>query len=456
MNGSETICAIATPLGTGGIGIIRLSGPLALSIGQALFSSSAFNTAPTPRYVYYGAILHPVTRHPLDEGCMVYFQGPQSYTGEDVVEIQGHSSPFILKTILQACLDSGARLATKGEFTKRAFIHGKMDLTKAESVIDLIHAHSSQAQSVALDHLKGSLHGHIQALRKSLMLLLEHMEGSIDFPDEIEPLDRTHLQEQLQLSYDKIHRILHLQDFGKHIRSGVLCVIVGKPNVGKSSLLNQFLGENRAIVSQIAGTTRDFIEADIELGGLTFRLIDTAGVREAQDTLERLGIKKVKALIEKADVVLWVVDGSQPLDATDEAIYKKIKHKKTYWIVNKCDKPQRLHPKAYSWIKKLDPLLLSAKKGLALETLKKCLYEDFSKKTDAIDLGLLCNVRQSHCLAQAHAALSSLITSLRMGFEDAVLAIDLKQTLLQLGEITGDSVTEEVLDGVFSRFCVGK
>lgn len=447
----DTITAIATPLGLGGIGIIRLSGPQSWAIGLQLTSL----TTPQPRYVYFRSLNHPHSGEKLDEGCVTFFQSPASYTGEDVVEIQVHASPLILKLILEATLALGARLAQAGEFTKRAFIHGKLDLTKAESVIDLIHAQSNQAHAVALNHLKGGLYKQITLMRSRLMRLLEQMEGSIDFPEEVEAIERPYLKSELTQITKTLQHMIRLQDFGKHIQLGVQCVIVGKPNVGKSSLFNQILGENRAIISPIAGTTRDFLEAQIELGGLLFRLIDTAGVRKTTDMIEHLGVKKVHTLLQKADVVLWMVDSSLPLSPEDMAIYDKIKRKKNlYLLLNKSDKKQTIQLPEI--LKNLPQLALSAKKGLHIQALKDRLYQDFSEKTQHLDHGLLCNVRQLHCIKEVKKALSQLLTSLTQGFEDAMLVIDLKQAILHLGEVTGEAMTEEVLDGVFSRFCVGK
>lgn len=446
----DTISAIATPLGLGGIGIIRLSGSESWPIALQLTSLSH---PPQPRFVYLSTLSH--ANQKIDECCITFFKGPSSYTGEDVVEIQVHASPFILKLVLGATLELGARLATPGEFTKRAFIYGKLDLTKAESVIDLIHAENGQAHAVALNHLKGSLYKQISTMRQQLMSLLEQMEGSIDFPDEIDAIDRSHLKDTLKDVSKAIHRMIKLQDFGKHIVSGVNCVIVGKPNVGKSSLFNQFLGENRAIISPIAGTTRDFLEARIELGGLIFKLIDTAGFRKATDSIEHLGISKVRKLIQQADAILWVVDSSTPLNEEDLAIYNKIKHKNHLtMILNKCDKKQkiRLQPDML----KRETIAISAKKGLHLDQLKAHLHKNFVEKIDQADTSLLCNIRQLHCLKETYKNMTHLLTSLDQGFEDAMLVIDLKYAILHLGELTGEEVTEEVLDGVFSRFCVGK
>ena len=389
--------------------------------------------------------------------CSSDLKGPHSYTGEDVVELQVHSSYFILKRILESSLSLGCRLADKGEFTKRAFVNGKIDLTKSESVIDLIHANSEKSHAVALSHLEGHLFNKINDARNGLMLILEQIEGSIDFPDEVDAMDRTEITKQLTAIHSEIQTILSVQDFGAYIQSGVRCLMIGRPNVGKSSLLNALLGKERAIVTDIPGTTRDFLEATIELDGVLFELIDTAGQRESTDKIEAIGITKIHELMSSAHVLFWVLDGSETPQAEDKEILKKIpEHTKTYIVLNKSDKEQVFSLEEFDLKSEWPIINVSAQQQDGLKDLKHQMVADFVKGIEGVDLNLICNVRQIQCLKEVDKRIGSLLSTIQTGYEDDILSGDLKQAILKLGEITGDEFTEEVLDGIFSRFCVGK
>ncbi len=450
----DTIAAIGTPPGVGGIGIIRVSGPDALPIVQKLIPK---NTPLKPRAIHYRTLIHPHTHVPIDEACVLYFKTPQSYTGEDVIEIQAHSSPFILKCILSVLLENGARLAEKGEFSRRAFMNGKLSLREAESLIDRIHARTEKSYHIAIGHLKGHLYNEISRIRKELLKVLEHIEASVDFPDEVDRIDRDAVLATLSQSQKKILEMLQFQDFGKYIHNGVKCVILGSPNVGKSSLLNRLAGENRAIVTPIPGTTRDFVDIAIELGGLIFHFFDTAGIRASTEYIERLGIKKVSGLMQKADMILWVLEGSRPLTQDEYQMAQKMKKKKNVvLILNKSDKKRKLDlPFETPW-KKWPQIWISSKKNCGIHELKELLYHQFVNQYEHINLDLLCNIRQLHCLKDTEKSIKSLIEGLKAGLEEDIVSIDLKAAILKLGELTGDEVTEEVLDGIFSRFCVGK
>ncbi len=452
---NDTIAAIATPLGVGGVGIIRISGDRALEALHLLMPS--LSEPIQPRYVYTSDILHPITKTKLDYGCAIFFKGPHSYTGEDVLEFQVHGNPVILRLILSALLDITIRLANAGEFTKRAFINGKLNLTQVEAIGDLIHAENESSHAVALAHLTGALYETITTMRSDLMRLLEQMEGSIDFPEEVDALDRETLYSTTENLMKRLRRIINLQDYGKHIYSGIKCVIIGKPNVGKSSLLNRLIGENRAIVSTIPGTTRDFIEIKLSLGGLTYELIDTAGLRISQDAIEQRGIRKVQTWIKKADHLLWILDGSRLFDNEDQAIFKKLKRKKNVlMVINKTDKKTRLLIPPLVRNKQWPFVFINTKEADHTYPLTDWLHATYSMQTSPQNLDLLCNVRQINCLKRTANNVQNLITQAHAGFEDAMLVIDIKSAILCLGELTGDEITEEVLDGVFSRFCVGK
>jgi tRNA modification GTPase len=393
----------------------------------------------------------------LDEGCVLYFKAPHSFTGEDVIEFQVHSSPYILKEILTATLDSGARLAREGEFTKRAFLNGKIDLTKAESIIDLIHAEHESAHAVALNHVQGKLQHLIQEMRTQLLLILEQVEGSIDFPDEVDPIDRTEILNVLQVLNERIKTILEMQDYGKILTTGINCVLVGRPNVGKSSLFNALLGEDRSIVTHIPGTTRDYIEGQMSLKGSVVKLFDTAGLRVTEDYIEHLGIQKIQNLITNAHLVLWIIDQSQPLTDEDRAVYEQIKDASTLWILcNKSDEPSAITKDALRSFKAERTLSISAETKEGLTKLKDYFCDTYITKTEELELDIICNVRQQRCLESTKTHLDALIQLIQHPYVDDLLSHDLKQALLALSEITGDAFTEEILDGIFSRFCVGK
>ncbi|MCP4050852.1 MAG: tRNA uridine-5-carboxymethylaminomethyl(34) synthesis GTPase MnmE [bacterium] len=453
-----TIAAIATSPGRGAVGIVRLSGSDSLAIAKKIFFSNGKQIKEyKARYVYNGNIIDYKSRTIIDEVCLIYFRAPNSYTGEDIIEIQGHGSDLIMKMILSTVLDLGAVLAGRGEFTKRAFLNGKKDLTEAESVIDLIEAKSHKAHAVALGHLQGSLYKYISDIRIELISILEHIEASIDFPDEVGTLDRKKTFSELDRINKQVSDILKIQDFGKLTTSGVKCVIAGRPNVGKSSLMNCIIGEERAIVTAVPGTTRDFIDAKIEIGGVIFEFIDTAGLRRSKDFIEKLGVKKVSSLINKADVIIWVLDGSQKLMEDDLKIYSRIKNKNNvYIVINKTDIACKLDIDKFECFDSITKIRMSAKKNKGLSELKTILYNNFIEKIENIDLDLLCNIRQHHCLKAVHKFLKKVKKDIKAGIFDDLLTIDIKEAIQKLGEVTGEDISEEVLDGIFARFCVGK
>lgn len=447
----DTIAAIATPLGIGGIGVIRLSGDDAVTIAST-FVPKPFKFKPNT--IRYTSLISPVSKEFIDDGCIAYFQSPHSYTGENVVEFHLHGSVYILKKLLKELVEAGARPADPGEFTRRAFVAGKLDLTKAESVIDMIHSRSEKAHAVAINHLKGGLLRQIDAIRLPLMRVLEQVEGSIDFPDEVDPIDRQETKRLLKNIQSTLTQTLHLKDFGRWISSGINCVIIGKPNAGKSSLMNQLAGESRAIVSSIPGTTRDFIEVNIELGGILFQLIDTAGIRETKDPIELLGVKRVKKLMTAADLIIWVIDHTQRLTQSDTEIIKKI-HKKKHVIIilNKSDRPGKIQLDALPDFPKLR---ISAKTGTGIDAFKTYLTETFVSQVNAANLDLICNIRQQAALKIVLDHVNDLIDGMDIAPNDDLFAFDLREAVMRLGELTGDTFNETVLDGIFSRFCVGK
>ena len=448
----DTIVAIATPIGIGGVGIIRLSGSLAVDIALRFTPSKG---SYTPRFMHFCKLLNPQSKQLLDEGCIVYFKAPHSYTGEDIIEFHLHGNPYLLQDIVSLCIQQGARMAQAGEFTKRAYINGKIELTKAESVAALIHAQTHRAQHASIEQFDGALAKTLRHTRQQLMLILEHLQGNIDFPDEIEAMNREVLVSQLTSIRDTLHTIFSYQDYGKHVFSGIQCLIIGSPNAGKSSLLNQLSGQSRALVSKDAGTTRDFIDIQIDYEGLLFQFTDTAGIQSTEDKIEKKGIQKIKSLMTQSDVVLWIIDQSKPFTKSDTDILKKIPRKKTlFLILNKKDKPRRWIP--IPSLQHHIQMSISAKTGEGIDTLKKTLWETFAQSNDTPCDEFLCNTRQMGCLKRSLNTLTELIEATQSGFEESLLVIDLMSTIQAMGELTGEEITEEMLDGVFSKFCVGK
>lgn len=451
----DTIAAIATPLGTAGVGVIRVSGDRSLEFAYRFFPSVLTFE---PRYMHVASCVDPSTNDIIDHGCCVYFKSPASFTGEDVVEFHLHSNPHILHKVLEHIVALGGRLAEAGEFTRRAFLNGKIDLTRAESVADVIHASSHKAHQISLTHLKGGLYRRMMTMRKELMRILEHVEGSMDFPDEIPPIDREATCHELNAVLAPLNDMIRLKDYGEMVHQGVKCVIIGRPNVGKSSLMNALLGESRAIVSPTAGTTRDYISVHVALAGLSVEFTDTAGIREdTGDIIERLGIKKIQSLIKRAHVVLWVLDGSHAMTEDDKRILQKLKRlQRVLVVINKSDKTQRLDLSDISLPRRFSLLSLSTKSRAGIQSLKDKMITMFLNDATGVSDDLICNARQLASVKIAIASLDHAVSSLINKFPDDVLAIDLKAAILALGEITGEAVTEEMLDGVFSRFCVGK
>tara|TARA_B100000427_G_scaffold123062_1_gene102439 strand:- start:1787 stop:3151 length:1365 start_codon:yes stop_codon:yes gene_type:complete len=449
----DTIVALATPNGIAAIGIIRLSGSKSLDYLTSCFTSSS---SISPNTVYVGNFKDPLSNETIDKVCVTYFKSPKSYTGEDSAEVHCHSSQYVIKAILNSFICLGARLAQSGEFSKRAYMNGKLTLTQSESVIDLIHSQTKLQHTVSLNRVEGKLYRHINLIRNELLNLLEQLEGSIDFPDEVPSINRSLACKSLESISKNINHIISLQDLGKSISDGVHCLFLGKPNVGKSSIFNALLGEDRSIVTDTPGTTRDYISEQIEYNGIQFTLYDTAGLRHSDDIIEFLGMKKIQSLIKKATIIIWVCDQSEELTADDFTVFDHIKHNTNYAILsNKVD----LSLKRSFHIPDAKPLFQQSCSALSPESLndfKQSLYEYSVSTYQDQDLEFLCNVRQFSCIKQLASLISNLLTQLKTTFHDDMIAIDLRHCIESCSELTGDSITEEVLDGIFSRFCVGK
>ena len=460
MSIGDTIAAIATPPGAGGIGVIRLSGPRAEEIARLLFRSCHHASEFKSRLLYHGDIVSPGQSTVIDEVLIALMRKPHSYTGEDTLEIHCHGGLLLMETILGEIVRAGVRLAQPGEFTKRAFLNNRIDLSQAEATADMIMAQSRRGLEMALSHLKGDLARKMEALHCSLLDVLAALEVSIDFMEEelggAGPPSLTALGTVIT----DIEGLLATSREGIICRQGASVVISGRPNVGKSSLLNRLLGEKRAIVTPIPGTTRDFIEETVDIRGIPVRLMDTAGIRRPENIIEAEGIGQVWQKLERADVVIILLDGSEPLGDEDLEIMEGNRARPVLVVVNKADLPRLLDPgevSAHMSGKASGPLWISAKFGEGIEEMLKVLggllVHDLGEREPAV---LLANIRHRAALEGALRLLRQAEETIREGLSPEFAAFDIQQAIASLDLITGRSVDEQVLDRIFSTFCVGK
>ena len=457
----DTIAAIATPPGVGGIGIVRVSGPDAEDICRALFKSATAAGPLKSHHLYHGDIISPETGGVIDEVLIALMKGPHSYTGEDTLEIHCHGGPLILQAVLNEVIKAGGRPAQPGEFTRRAYLNGRMDLSQAEAVMDLITARTDRGRALAISGLKGRLSEKLQSIRSDLIDILSSLESSIDFNEEdISPSpgpDRT-LPNDLEDIITCITSILATYREGKLFRDGLTVVITGRPNVGKSSLLNRLLGERRAIVTPIPGTTRDFIEETINIKGIPVTLTDTAGVRKSSEAIEQEGIAFVWEKVLAAGMVIILIDGSDPLTDEDVEIIDRNREKRVVLAVNKSDLPHRVTDAQLDELMPgVEPLWISAKYGDGMDELKERIYAlALDNRDDTASDVILTNLRHKTALEKTAAALVTAHGSLSRGDSPELAAFDVKEALDHLGDIAGETTTEDVLDRIFSTFCVGK
>ncbi|RKY88922.1 tRNA uridine-5-carboxymethylaminomethyl(34) synthesis GTPase MnmE [candidate division KSB1 bacterium] len=466
----NTIAAISTPLGRGGIAVIRVSGKDAIAIAERVFRSShGGEVRKFPSHtVHHGLVVAPNSQEPLDEVMLTVFRAPNSYTGEDVVEISCHGGVFVSQKVLEAVLEAGARLADPGEFTKRAFLNGKIDLVQAEAVADLIQASTERSHQEAFQQLRGGLSDQINAVRNSLVDMLALMELELDFSQEdVEFLDRQEIEERLRRSIEELDKLIASYQRGRFLREGAKITIVGRPNVGKSSLLNALLGMERAIVDETPGTTRDAIETQLDIKGVLFRVIDTAGLRQAKNRIEKKGIAITEFHIEDADVVLFLLDASEGVTRADEKIWRQVERlsqkrremfpAKIIIVGNKIDLGNQLtkgsfDPEMGKW-----PLVLVSAKTLTgipqlNETIFKAVFDERWERGDAV----ITNVRHLQALQKARQHLGFALETLKQGLSTEFAVVDIKGALEQLGAIVGQTTPEEVLDRIFEQFCIGK
>jgi tRNA modification GTPase len=446
---SDTIAAIATPLGgEGGVGVIRISGPRSLRIIKSIFKPSSKESFQSHK-IRHGWIVEKSTA--VDEVMVSYMASPKTYTGEDTVEISCHGGSAVLKRVLNLTIKSGARIAEKGEFTKRAFINGKIDLTQAEAVIDIIKARTKETTSIAAAQLKGSLTSRIGEIRGQLMDLATEVEASIDFPDEISNIDNKKALKTVKSSVASIDRLIQTADVGKIYREGISIAIIGRPNVGKSSLLNALLREERAIVDEEPGTTRDIIEETLNIKGIPARVVDTAGIRHSSKKVEKLGIDRAVRALNESDLALLVIDGSEPLKKEDHGLIDRTKSSKRIIVINKSDLPKR------ATIKGIANISVSALKGKGIGELEELIYDTIvTNKVVAENMDVMVNLRHKEALERARELLDNSQGSIKKKMQADFIAIDIKGALAALGEVTGENVSEEVIDRIFEQFCVGK
>lgn len=456
MSDLSAIAAISTPLGTGGVGIIRISGKNATEIADRIFVSvNGKKLSSSKGYrAYFGRIFDGETA--VDEVVCLVFRAPHSYTGEDVVEINCHGGVVLLKKILRLVLQNGAQAAAPGEFTKRAFLNGKLDLSEAESVMTLISAQGEQGANAAFNQLEGSLSRKIEKINSSLLSLAAHIAAWVDYPDdEIEELGNNELYSTIYNAYLELCALLSNFDSGMAVTNGVEAAIVGKPNVGKSTLMNLLTGYDRSIVTEIEGTTRDVVEETVNLNGCILRISDTAGMRETGDIVEKLGVERSRKKLERAAIVFAVFDLSKPLSDEDKELIDESKDKNVIPIVNKTDLEPRLDVD-YIKNKLGSPLFISAKSGDGYNELCDRVAELMGTKNFDTTSAMLVNERQRICCQKASDALKDALEALNLGLTPDAIGVCIDDAIAALLELTGQKASEAVVDEVFKQFCVGK
>jgi tRNA modification GTPase len=454
----DTIAAISTPRGEGGIGIVRISGDDSLDILAKIFKPKSAKKISELRNfsINFGQLLNE-DNEVIDEVLVSIMKGPKTYTTEDIVEINCHGGYLVTEKVLELVLRNGARHAEQGEFTRRAFVNGRIDLTQAEAVMDLIHSKTEQNISLSLNQLRGDLREQISVLKKLLLDVAAHVNVVLDYPEEgiDDPLP-DNLVDNLKEVLDTSQELINSYDKGKMIKEGIKTAIVGKPNVGKSSLLNALLREERAIVTHIAGTTRDVIEEVINVNGIPLVIIDTAGIRDTEDVVENIGVKKSKEQIDKADLILFVLDSSKDIEAEDFEIYNSVSDKKVIGILNKTDLDKVIDlsklDKIQNWIE------VSAKESFGIKEMEDQIakYIVNADLKDSSEKLMITNVRHKTALEKTNDAVKNIFETIDMGLPMDLIAVDLKEALDALSEVTGEISTEDLLDHVFSNFCVGK
>lgn len=456
----DTIAAISTPFGESGIGIVRVSGPLSEQIAKRIFRHKKGQKEFVSHHFYYGEIIDPDNNHFVDEVLLVFMKAPKTYTREDILEIHCHGGYIVLEKVLELVLKEGARLAEPGEFTKRAFLNGRIDLTQAEAVIDIIRAKTISSLEIATQQLRGRLYNELISLKEILLKHLALIEAHIDFPEEdIDPLHLEEVKRDFSEIIKKLEEWVSTYKEGKIFREGVTCAIIGKTNVGKSSLLNVLLKEDRAIVTPIPGTTRDIIEEVLNIYGIPIRLIDTAGLRKAKDFIEEEGIKRAKQKVTEADLILLIIDGSREIDQDDLEIFKEIESKKKILVLNKIDLPLKIQIDQLKKEFQTDPIVsISALKSQGIEDLKKTIYKFLLGKDIRItpDHLIVSNIRHKIALEKTKESLKNALSGINKKLSIEFIAFEIRQALDSMAEMVGETTSEDILNRIFEQFCIGK
>lgn len=459
MNHTDTIAAAATAMGSAGIGIIRISGTDAFAVLEKVFrpKNEKKVMSEQPGYtVHYGMAVD--GEQVLDEVLVMLMRGPHSYTAEDTAEIDCHGGWLVMQKILEAVLKNGARAAEPGEFTKRAFLNGRMDLSQAEAVMDLIQSKNEMALKSSLAQLKGNVRQEIEKLRAQILYEMAFVEAALDDPEHIS-LDgySEELLEKMRGIAAEVERLLKSSESGRMLKEGIKTVILGKPNAGKSSLLNVLLGEERAIVTEIAGTTRDVLEEQLQLGEVSLQLLDTAGIRSTEDVVEQIGVERARKQAEDADLILYVADSSRVLDESDEEILKLLEGKKALVLLNKSDLDPVITPQIMRERTGHPVLVISAKEGAGIQELEEKIRSLFFRgEVDFNDEVLITNLRQKQALMDASKSLSMVIESIENGMPEDFFTIDLKDAYTSLGFIIGEEIGDDLANEIFGKFCMGK
>ena len=455
----NTIAAIATAIvpQQGSVGIVRISGSEAMKIAKTLFHAPGKQVWETHR-ILYGYICHPQTGQLVDEALLLIMKAPRSYTREDIIEFHCHGGIIAIQQVLQLCIEAGARLARSGEFTLRAFLNGRLDLTQAESIAELVGSQSIAAAQVALAGLQGKLATPIRHLRASCLDILAEIEARVDFEEDLPPLDESEISQKVDSILVDLSMVLATASRGELLRNGLKVAIIGRPNVGKSSLLNAWSRCDRAIVTDLPGTTRDLVESHLVVGGIPVQVLDTAGIRETENRVEKIGVQRSYQASESADIVLLTIDGQAGWTELDEVIYQQVKHRSLILIINKIDLVQPELTQSIFYPETIKNIVITAAiNNQGIEELEAEIINTVnSDNLQAENLDFAVNQRQAAALTRAKVALEQCLNTIKNNLPLDFWTIDLRGAIYALGEVTGEDVTESVLDIIFSRFCIGK
>lgn len=456
----DTITSISTPMGEGAIGIVRLSGPQAIEIGDTLYKGKKKLSEVDTHTINYGHIIDPETNETVEEVMISVLRAPKTFTREDIIEINCHGGILTINRILELTMTYGARMAEPGEYTKRAFLNGRIDLSQAEAVMDFIRSKTDRASKVAMNQIEGRLSDLIKKQRQSILEILAQVEVNIDYPeyDDVEDATTEFLLEQSKNIKEEINRLLETGTQGKIMREGLSTVIVGRPNVGKSSMLNNLIQDNKAIVTEVAGTTRDVLEEYVNVRGVPLRLVDTAGIRDTEDIVEKIGVERSRKALSEADLILFVLNNNEPLTEDDQTLYEVVKNEDVIVIINKTDLEPRLDINEVKEMIGDMPLIQTSmlkQEGIdELEIQIRDLF--FGGEVQNQDMTYVSNSRHISLLKQARHSIQDAIVAAESGVPMDMVQIDLTRTWEILGEIIGESASDELIDQLFSQFCLGK